>query len=126
MCYAQLGDIVDALEDLDVDVVSFEAARSHMGLVGDVERSAYRGGVGPGVYDVHAPTVPEVADIEGLLRRALSALGPDRLWVNPDCGLKTRGNEEVTAALEHMVAAAHHLRAELGGTDVAEAATTPR
>ena len=112
MCYAQLGEIVEALANLDVDVVSLEAARSHMGLVEEIGRSVYRGGVGPGVYDVHAPTVPGVADIERLLRRALAALGPDRLWVNPDCGLKTRRYEEVIPALEHMVAAARNLREE--------------
>ncbi len=113
MCYAQLGDVIDALEDLDIDVVSLEAARSHMGLVGGLRHARYRGGVGPGVYDVHAPTVPEIDEIEGLLRRALSALGPDRLWVNPDCGLKTRSYDEVGPALDHMVTAARRVRASL-------------
>jgi 5-methyltetrahydropteroyltriglutamate--homocysteine methyltransferase len=113
MCYAQLGDIVEALGELDIDVVSLEAARSGMALAADLQAADYPGGVGPGVYDVHTPGVPSVAEIEGLLRRAVEALGPDRVWVNPDCGLKTRRYDQVIPALDHMVAAARHLRAEL-------------
>jgi 5-methyltetrahydropteroyltriglutamate--homocysteine methyltransferase len=118
MCYAQLGDIVDALDDLDIDVVSLEAARAGMGLLGDLERARYLGGVGPGIYDVHAPAVPGVDQIYELLAQAVDTLGADRLWVNPDCGLKTRRYEEVLPALRHMVAAARRLRAELGVEDV--------
>ncbi len=110
MCYAQLGDIVDVLEQLDVDVVSLEAARAVMSLVDDLEHAKYRGALGPGVYDVHSPTVPGTEEIEVLLRRGLGTLGSDRLWVNPDCGLKTRSYEEVSAALRNMVAAAHRIR----------------
>jgi 5-methyltetrahydropteroyltriglutamate--homocysteine methyltransferase len=113
MCYAQLGDIVEALGELDIDVVSLEAARSGMALATDLQAADYRGEVGPGVYDVHNPGVPTVAEIEGLVRRAVEALGPDRVWVNPDCGLKTRRYDQVVPALEHMVAAARQLRAEL-------------
>jgi 5-methyltetrahydropteroyltriglutamate--homocysteine methyltransferase len=115
MCYARLGDIVEVLADLEVDVVSLEAARSDMALVTHLERAPYRSGVGPGVYDVHAPRVPDVAEIESLLRRALETLGPERLWVNPDCGLKTRSYDEVVAALQNLVAAARLLRTELAG-----------
>jgi 5-methyltetrahydropteroyltriglutamate--homocysteine methyltransferase len=114
MCYAELGDIVQALGELDVDVLSFEAARSDMASVDVLHDASYQGGVGPGVYDVHSPWVPEVAAIEGLLRRALEGLGPDRLWVNPDCGLKTRRYEQVLPALDHLVTAARRLRTELG------------
>ncbi|HWE69551.1 MAG TPA: 5-methyltetrahydropteroyltriglutamate--homocysteine S-methyltransferase, partial [Acidimicrobiales bacterium] len=113
MCYAQLGDIVDALGELDIDVVSLEAARSGMALAADLKAADFQGGVGPGVYDVHTPGIPAVADIERLLRRAVDALGSDRVWVNPDCGLKTRRDDQVIPALEHMVAAARQLRAEL-------------
>jgi 5-methyltetrahydropteroyltriglutamate--homocysteine methyltransferase len=113
MCYAQLGDIVDALGELDIDVVSLEAARSGMALAADLKAADFQGGVGPGVYDVHTPGIPAVADIERLLRRAVDALGSDRVWVNPDCGLKTRRYDQVIPALEHMVAAARQLRAEL-------------
>lgn len=113
MCYAQLGDLTHVLDDLDVDVVSLEAARSKMGLLGELESSRYRGGIGPGVYDVHSPTVPDTSEVEALLRDALGVLGPDRLWVNPDCGLKTRSYPQVREALAHMVDAARRLRAEL-------------
>jgi 5-methyltetrahydropteroyltriglutamate--homocysteine methyltransferase len=114
MCYAELRDIVQALDELDVDVLSFEAARSDMASVDVLHDASYQGGVGPGVYDVHSPWVPEVAAIEGLLRRAIEGLGPDRLWVNPDCGLKTRRYEQVLPALDHLVTAARRLRTELG------------
>jgi 5-methyltetrahydropteroyltriglutamate--homocysteine methyltransferase len=113
MCYAQLGDIVDALAEMDIDVVSLEAARSGMALAADLRSADYQGGLGPGVYDVHSPGVPTVAEIEVLLRRAVEALGPDRVWVNPDCGLKTRRYDQVVPALEHLVEAARQLRAEL-------------
>jgi 5-methyltetrahydropteroyltriglutamate--homocysteine methyltransferase len=113
MCYAELSDIVDVLDELDVDVLSFEAARSDMTVVDVLQRASYRGGAGPGIYDVHSPWVPEVAALEGLLRRALEGLGPDRLWVNPDCGLKTRRYEQVLPALAHLVAAARSLRADV-------------
>ena len=113
MCYAELADVVDVLADLDVDVASFEAARSAMTLLGALGDSTYQGGVGPGVYDVHSPQAPGELDIASHLRRALRGVGPERLWVNPDCGLKTRGYAEVTEALANMVAAARQVRAEL-------------
>ena len=114
MCYAELGDIVQVLDELDVDVLSFEAARSDMASVDVLNDASYQGGIGPGVYDVHSPWVPEVAAIEGLLRRALEGLEPNRLWVNPDCGLKTRRYEQVLPTLDHLVTAARRLRTELG------------
>jgi 5-methyltetrahydropteroyltriglutamate--homocysteine methyltransferase len=113
MCYAQLGDIVDALADLDIDVVSLEAARAGMGLLGDLVDARYRGGVGPGVFDVHSPAVPELDHLVALVGQAVETLGAERLWVNPDCGLKTRRYEEVVPALGRMVTAARQLRAEL-------------
>jgi 5-methyltetrahydropteroyltriglutamate--homocysteine methyltransferase len=118
MCYAELGDIVDVLDELDVDVLSFEAARSDMAVVDVLQRASYQGGAGPGIYDVHSPRVPEVAALEGLLRRALKGIGPDRLWVNPDCGLKTRRYDQVIPALDHMVAASRRLRAEVASGEV--------
>jgi len=114
MCYAALGDIVGALEDLDVDVVSLEAARSGMRLIAEMQGLNYRGGIGPGIYDVHSPRVPEVPEVEALLRRALTVIDTNRLWVNPDCGLKTRNYKDVTVALGHMVAATRRLRGTLG------------
>lgn len=115
MCYAELDDILDALEHLDIDVVSLEAARSGMNLLAPLTSSTYRGGVGPGVYDVHSPTVPDPSDLEALLRRALEVIHPARLWVNPDCGLKTRSYGEVEPSLASMVEAASRVRASIGG-----------
>lgn len=112
MCYAQLGDIIEVLGDLDIDVVSIEAARSKMRLVAAVQNARYSGGIGPGVYDVHSTVVPEVSGLEALIRQACEVLEPRRLWVNPDCGLKTRRYEEVRTALAHMVAATGRVRAE--------------
>lgn len=110
MCYAQLGDIVDALADLDIDVVSLEAARAGMALLGDLVDARYHGGVGPGVFDVHSPSVPELDQLVALVGKAVETLGAGRLWVNPDCGLKTRRYEEVVPALGRMVTAARQLR----------------
>ncbi|WP_017595188.1 5-methyltetrahydropteroyltriglutamate--homocysteine S-methyltransferase [Nocardiopsis potens] len=113
MCYSEFGRIVGAIEALDADVTSVEAARSHMELVDDLERAGYRRGIGPGVYDIHSPRVPSVEEIEAALRSALRAVPADRLWVNPDCGLKTRGYTEVEPALRNMVEAARRVRADL-------------
>ena len=113
MCYAELADVVDALAAMEVDVVSFEAARSHLTLLDAFEGAAYEGDVGPGVYDVHSPLVPSPTDVEALLWRAVGVVGADRLWVNPDCGLKTRGYDETVAALANIVAAARSVRAAL-------------
>jgi 5-methyltetrahydropteroyltriglutamate--homocysteine methyltransferase len=113
MCYSEFGEIVDAIDALDADVVSVEAARSRMELVHDLARTGYRRGIGPGVYDIHSPRVPTVEEIEDALRLALAALDPAQLWVNPDCGLKTRRYEEVVPALRAMVEAARRVRATL-------------
>jgi 5-methyltetrahydropteroyltriglutamate--homocysteine methyltransferase len=126
MCYAELGDIVDALDELDVDVLSFEAARSDMTVVDVLQHASYQGGAGPGVYDVHSPGVPETAGLEALIRRAVERLGPGRLWVNPDCGLKTRRYEQVLPALHHMVSAARSVRRDVGPGAEASGAGAPR
>ncbi|MGH9060369.1 MAG: 5-methyltetrahydropteroyltriglutamate--homocysteine S-methyltransferase, partial [Acidimicrobiales bacterium] len=110
MCYVEVGDVLDALADMDVDVVSLEAARSHLAAIDQLAGSRYLGQLGPGLYDVHSPRVPDVEELVGLLERAVSAIGADRLWANPDCGLKTRRFEEVEPALRNLVAAAHELR----------------
>jgi 5-methyltetrahydropteroyltriglutamate--homocysteine methyltransferase len=110
MCYAEFGDIMDAVVALDVDVISIEAARSQMDLLTDLAAVDYRAGIGLGVYDIHSPTVPSTDEITAFVAQALKVLPPEQLWVNPDCGLKTRQGEEVAAALAHMVAAAHRAR----------------
>jgi 5-methyltetrahydropteroyltriglutamate--homocysteine methyltransferase len=111
MCYAEFGDILGAIAEMDADVISIETSRSQMALLADFGRFAYPNQVGPGVYDIHAPRVPSVDEMEGLLRRAAKVLPRERLWVNPDCGLKTRGWTETEAALRNMVQAAARLRA---------------
>ncbi|WP_067965585.1 5-methyltetrahydropteroyltriglutamate--homocysteine S-methyltransferase [Nocardiopsis trehalosi] len=115
MCYSEFGRIVGAIEALDADVTSVEAARSHMELVDDLAEAGYRRGIGPGVYDIHSPRVPSVEEIEAALRGALRAVDPARLWVNPDCGLKTRDYAQVEPALRNMVEAARRVRADLAG-----------
>ncbi|HVY41281.1 MAG TPA: 5-methyltetrahydropteroyltriglutamate--homocysteine S-methyltransferase [Polyangia bacterium] len=110
MCYAEFGDILPAVAEMDADVLSIETSRSRMELLGDFGRFAYPNEVGPGVYDIHSPRVPSIEDMLQLLRRAAAVLSRERLWVNPDCGLKTRGWPEVEAALRNMVEAARRLR----------------
>ncbi|MQA16815.1 MAG: 5-methyltetrahydropteroyltriglutamate--homocysteine S-methyltransferase, partial [Pseudonocardiaceae bacterium] len=102
---------------LDADVTSVEAARSRMELLTDLGKAGYQRGIGPGVYDIHSPRVPTVAEIEEALHLALAEVDADRLWVNPDCGLKTRGYAEVEPALRNMVEAARRVRATLADTN---------
>lgn len=115
MCYAEFGDIVQAIDDLDADVISLEAARSHMQVAHELAAHGYPRGAGPGVYDIHSPRVPGVEEATALLRKGLEAIPAERLWVNPDCGLKTRGWPETRASLENLVAAARTVRRELPG-----------
>jgi len=111
MCYAEFNDIIDAIIALDADVISVEASRSKMELLDAFKVKAYPNEIGPGVYDIHSPTIPTQDEIEDLLKKALKVIPQERLWVNPDCGLKTRRWEEVEPALMHMVAAAKNIRA---------------
>jgi len=113
MCYAQFNDIIEAVAALDADVISIETSRSRMELLDAFARFDYPNQVGPGVYDIHSPRVPDRAEMVELLRKASAVLPPGKLWVNPDCGLKTRGWDETRAALEAMVDAARTLRGEL-------------
>lgn len=110
MCYSEFNDIIEAIGQMDADVISIEASRSKMELLEAFERYHYPNDIGPGVYDIHSPLVPTQADMEDLLHRALGVLKPEQLWVNPDCGLKTRGWKEVEPALRRMVQAAEVLR----------------
>ncbi|ROU04884.1 5-methyltetrahydropteroyltriglutamate--homocysteine S-methyltransferase [Lysobacter enzymogenes] len=110
MCYAEFNDIIDAVAALDADVISIETSRSRMELLDAFVRYRYPNGIGPGVYDIHSPRVPDPAEMRELLDKALDVLEPAQLWVNPDCGLKTRGWPEVRAALRAMVGAAQGLR----------------
>ncbi|WP_432589199.1 5-methyltetrahydropteroyltriglutamate--homocysteine S-methyltransferase [Streptomyces sp. HD1123-B1] len=113
MCYAEFGDIVEAIDDLDADVISLEAARSHMQVARELAAHGYPREAGPGVYDIHSPRVPSAEEAAGLLRTGLRAIPAERLWVNPDCGLKTRGWPETRDSLENLVTAARTVRGEL-------------
>lgn len=110
LCYSEFGEVIDAIAGLDADVTSIEAARSRMEVLDDLNAAGFDLGVGPGVYDIHSPRVPSVDEITTSLRAALKAVPAERLWVNPDCGLKTRGRAEVEASLRNMVAAAAAVR----------------
>lgn len=110
LCYSEFGEVIGAIADLDADVTSIEAARSHMEVLGDLNDVGFANSVGPGVYDIHSPRVPGVEEITASLREALKSVPAERLWVNPDCGLKTRTTPEVTASLQHLVAAAAAVR----------------
>jgi 5-methyltetrahydropteroyltriglutamate--homocysteine methyltransferase len=112
MCYSEFNDMIEHIIRLDADVISIEASRSGMEVLDAFTNGvSYPNEIGPGVYDIHSPRVPSIEEIEELLELAERRVGRDRLWVNPDCGLKTRGWEEVRLALEHMVAAAERRRA---------------
>ena len=113
MCYSEFNDIIDAVAAMDADVISIETSRSRMELLDAFVRFRYPNGIGPGVYDIHSPRVPSVEEMVELLRKARAVLSPQQLWVNPDCGLKTRGWDETRHALEQMVEAARRLRADL-------------
>ena len=113
LCYSEFGEVIDAIANLDADVTSIEAARSHMEVLGDLNAVGFDLGVGPGVYDIHSPRVPSVEEIAASLKEALEAVPAERLWVNPDCGLKTRGPVEVEASLRNLVDAAKLVRAGL-------------
>lgn len=110
MCYCEFNDIMDSIAALDADVITIETSRSDMELLESFEEFEYPNEIGPGVYDIHSPNVPDVAWIENLLKKAARYIPAERLWVNPDCGLKTRGWQETRAALANMVEAARNLR----------------
>lgn len=113
MCYSEFNDVIESIAAMDADVITIETSRSDMELLDAFEAFAYPNDIGPGVYDIHSPRVPDASAMAHLLRKAAQRIPAERLWVNPDCGLKTRGWPETEAALVHMVTAARQLRAEL-------------
>jgi 5-methyltetrahydropteroyltriglutamate--homocysteine methyltransferase len=110
MCYSEFNDMMESIAAMDADVISIEASRSKMELLDAFEDFVYPNDIGPGVWDIHSPRVPPAEEVEELLETALHHVPADRLWVNPDCGLKTRGWEETKASIHNMVAAARALR----------------
>ncbi|MCT1395345.1 5-methyltetrahydropteroyltriglutamate--homocysteine S-methyltransferase [Microbacterium sp. p3-SID338] len=113
LCYSEFGVVIDAIRALDADVTSIEAARSRMEVVADIAEVGFDHGIGPGVYDIHSPRVPTVEEVESLLRRAVEEIPLRQLWVNPDCGLKTRGYAETTASLRNIVEATRRVREDV-------------
>ncbi len=113
LCYSEFGDVIEAVAALDADVTTIEAARSRMEVLDDLSAIGFDRGVGPGVYDIHSPRVPTQAEMVDLLTAALQVVPGQRLWANPDCGLKTRDYAEVEPALRHLVAAARQVRRQL-------------
>ncbi len=113
MCYSEFNDVIESIAAMDADVITIETSRSDMELLDAFEAFAYPNEIGPGVYDIHSPRVPDASEMANLLRKASQRIPAERLWVNPDCGLKTRGWPETEAALVHMVTAARQLRKEL-------------
>ncbi len=113
MCYSEFNDIIEAIAKMDADVISIETSRSQMELLRAFVNFKYPNEIGPGVYDIHSPRVPSQEEMENLLRKALDVLDAEQIWVNPDCGLKTRDWPETKLALQNMVAAAKTTRAQL-------------
>jgi 5-methyltetrahydropteroyltriglutamate--homocysteine methyltransferase len=113
MCYSEFNDIMDSIAAMDADVISIETSRSAMELLSAFIEFKYPNDIGPGVYDIHSPRIPKTEEMALLLRKALDVLNPEQIWVNPDCGLKTRGWAEVLPAMQNMVAATKLLRQEL-------------
>ena len=116
MCYSEFNDIIDSIAGMDADVITIESSRSNMELLEAFREFKYPNEIGPGVYDIHSPRIPGEDEMTQLLEKAAAVVPADQLWVNPDCGLKTRRWEEVIPALTHMVAAARRLRSKLGAT----------
>ena len=112
MCYSEFTDIIPAIDDMDADVITFEASRSDLQILDSLRENNFETEAGPGVYDIHSPRVPSVEEITNVLKLMLTKIERDKLWVNPDCGLKTRGIKESDASLRNMVLAAERLREE--------------
>ena len=110
MCYSEFTDIIPAIDDMDADVITFEASRSDLQILDALRENHFETEVGPGVYDIHSPRVPSVEEMVSALELMLTKISPEKLWVNPDCGLKTRGVPETDASLRNMVAAAKEIR----------------
>lgn len=113
MCYSEFNDIIPAIDDMDADVISFEASRSNLEILDELKEKNFKTEVGPGVYDIHSPRIPTVEEIEQALHRILAKVKKEKVWVNPDCGLKTRGEKETKASLKNLTQAARNIREEL-------------
>ncbi|MEN6325908.1 MAG: 5-methyltetrahydropteroyltriglutamate--homocysteine S-methyltransferase [Syntrophomonas sp.] len=113
MCYSEFEDIIREIDDMDADVITFEASRSDLAIINALNQCGFKTEVGPGVYDIHSPRIPSVTEIKEALAKMLQNTPQEKLWVNPDCGLKTRGNAETVPSLQNLVAAAQEVRRSL-------------
>ena len=113
MCYSEFGDIIKDIDNMDADVISFEASRSSMAILDDLQKAGFETQAGPGVYDIHSPRVPGTEEIKELIKKIIQKIDPKQVWVNPDCGLKTRGWEETYESLSHLTEAAKEMRGVL-------------
>lgn len=113
MCYSEFNDIIHDIDNMDADVISFEASRSKLTILDAIQESGFETEIGPGVYDIHSPRVPSVDEIVEALQKMLTKIDKNKLWVNPDCGLKTRGIPETDASLKNMVEATRRVRSQL-------------
>ena len=112
MCYSEFGDIIKDIDDMDADCISFEASRSDLAILDDLSNNGFRTAVGPGVYDIHSPRVPSKEEIKSVINMMIDKLGTEKLWINPDCGLKTRGWQETIESLKNMTQAVNEIRKE--------------
>ncbi len=117
MCYSEFGDIIQAIDNLDADVISFEASRSDLSLIDQLVAADFQTEVGPGVYDIHSPRIPSVEELEEIIKRIIAKLPAAKVWINPDCGLKTRSEKEAFEAVTNMVEAAKKVRSSLYETN---------
>lgn len=113
MCYSEFTDIIPAIDAMDADVISFEASRSNLEILDELQAKNFKTQVGPGVYDIHSPRIPSVEEFKATIESILDKVPENKLWINPDCGLKTRENKEVEASLRNMIQAAAEVRKEL-------------
>lgn len=113
MCYSEFGDIIKEIDEMDADIISFEASRSDLAILANIKASGFKTQVGPGVYDIHSPRIPSVPEIEAAITKMLEVIPKEKLWINPDCGLKTRENKETVPSLQNLVKAAENIRKTL-------------
>ena len=112
MCYSEFTDIISAIDDMDADVITFEASRSDLQILDSLRENNFETEAGPGVYDIHSPRVPSVEEIVNVIHIMLTKINKDKLWINPDCGLKTRAVPETNASLKNMVKATKRIRSK--------------
>ena len=113
MCYSEFTDIIPAIDAMDADVISFEASRSNLEILDSLKKQHFETEVGPGVYDIHSPRIPSVEEVKTTINRILSKIAPSKVWINPDCGLKTRGIKETKASLINVVETTREVRRQL-------------